>query len=316
LKKKKIDLSYSYVLIGFLIIFVLEGLFLFFNTGDFLFRYNTLSWYFGTEGAQQKHGLNLDLKYYPLGLFNLNPDLTFNQNKYLVNYGLFYYFVVLAIIFMILKKKKRSYIFIFWFLVVFLYLEFGSSSITHYSPLHKLYRHLTVITIPALLTLSYFLSLNLNSKKPYVRLSSILMIIFLLLTSIYYIYYRHFYFYAASYDMRALYSYFESFDGFQNIIYSDGGTVGHLKFYSGFRWDDILISIGKYTNCSEIEDSYVIINATRGWIEYEPMIRDYPECFKKIPEGWNLVKEIKGPSLDVYSRFDPKVFYASYTIKK
>ena len=308
-KKKKIDLRFSYILFGFLIIFVLESLFLFVKTGDFLFRYHTSSWYFGTEDAPQKHGLNVDLKYYPLGLFNLNPNLTFNQNKYLVNYGLFYYFVILAMFFLIFKREKKSYIVIFWFLILFFYLEFGSSSITHYAPVHKLYRHLTVITIPAVLSLSYFLSINFNSKKLFVNLSSILIIFFLFASSIFYIYYQDVYLDAASYDMRELYTYFKSFDNFKNKIYTDGGTVGHLKLYSSFLWDNILIPIGEYTNCTDIKNSYVIINATRGWIEYEPMISSFPECFKKLPKNWNFIKEISGPEIDVYSRYNPKIYY-------
>lgn len=309
LKERKINFNYSLIFVGFLLIFTLEGFFYLSNTGDFLLRYHVVKGHFTEPGAIEKHALNPSLTYYPQGLLNLTPNFRFNwNNKYFVQYGLFYYFIILSGVYLIIKKFRKSYPIILWVLIFFLYLEFGSMSLTHYTPIHKLYRHLTVLTLPSLLILSYFLFSLLNKKSGKIKKGiSISIIVFLFITSVYYTYYRHFYLKESVRDQKKIYKFLQNKP--EKLIYGDGGTIGHLRFYSKFKWDKRLKGLGSWTECEDLNNSYIITYGTRGWVESHPFYKDLPDCVRNPPENWKLIKTIEGSDLYVYGRYDPKIYF-------
>jgi hypothetical protein len=92
-------------------------------------------------------------------------------------------------------------------------------------------------------------------------------------------------------------------------IYTDGGAIGHLLFQSNYSWEGKLIPLGQNTNCEELKGNYLIVNATRGWIEYNPMISSFPKCVTKPANNWVKVKTIDGPKVDIYARFNPEIYF-------
>lgn len=309
-KKRNFNLNYFLVFLGFLIIFSLESLYYLLNTGNFLFRYKAVSNYFSGENLKE-HALVTDLSFYPKVMFNLNYNYIFDfKNKFNVYYGIFYYLLIPSIFYLVYKTKKKSYKFIIWFSIFFLYLQFGTMSLRNYTPIHRLYRHLSLITIPFLLFLGYFLRINYESTSKK-RLITIFVIILLTITSFYYIDKRTMYLRDSVEDQKEIYKFLKNKD--QKNVYTSGGSVGHLNFYSKFKWKNKLRGVGKYTDCNDLKDSYVVVDATRGWIENYQFLRNIPECIKEPPENWRLVKIIKGSNLGVYNRFNPKIYYVPQT---
>lgn len=306
--KRQVKLDYSFILVGFLIIFSMESIYTYSHSGDPFLRYHTITEYFTGKDVVREHGLNTDLKFYPRQMFSLNQgNRIIWDNKYNMNYGFFFYFVVLSLAYCFVKWEKRAFVPIIWLLVFFAYLEFGSMSLTHFQPIHRLFRHLTIITMPSILLLAHFLYDNMS--RHIVRKSfSLLVIAFLLVTSIYYTYHKHEYLNASTYDVKAMYQFLK--DEPKKQVYTDGGAIGHIQFYFGFERNMYMRAVYTETNCNRIKDAYVIINATRGWGEYAPFLRGLPTCLRNPPSHWKVVKTIRGPKIDVFQVFDPVIYYA------
>jgi len=149
LYRKQIKKEYFLVPAGFLILFGIELLTLHMLTGNALFKFTTVQDYLLQA--------NIDVNYFgrlsfPEGLFHY-PYIILTDS--LISY--FYIFIFIAIAYLFISKKKASYILMFWFIPLLLYLSFGSGSFTAYTPFKAAPRYLSVITLPGILLLAFFL---------------------------------------------------------------------------------------------------------------------------------------------------------------
>lgn len=309
LKNKKIDFNYSFLFVGFLMIFLLEGTFYYKNAGDFLLQYHVVSGFYGPNTP----GINRDFWFYPNRMFNLSLPHSFSfnlSNKYFVPYGLFYYFVLIAILYIIILKKRKYYIPLFWLLFYFLYHQFGTMSLTQYLPVHKLERHLTVLTVPAVLCLSCFLIdfYEMNKSKWFpLQLRKVFVVtttVFLLITSIYYSYNMYEYTYASTWDMKEIYNFLKNYPN--KKIYCDIGTLSHLRFYYGFKNDFYIRDLASVENTDQLKGSFVILDGSRGVIENSWTL---PSFLDQESNKWYLKNVISGPKVDIWARYDPKIYY-------
>jgi len=93
-------------------------------------------------------------------------------------------------------------------------------------------------------------------------------------------------------------------------VYSDAGIIGHLRFYFEFQRDEYLKPIDWVRDCNELKDSFVIINATRGWLEFKPFISSLPDCAINPPSNWQLIKVIHYETNTYpYKDFNPVIYY-------
>lgn len=178
--------EFLWLLSGFLIYLAGEGYFFLKNTGNILFKYSeTLAHYGGLQGATFGR---VDFLLYPKAMFLLKmPDGSWSE------YGMYFYLFILAIGFFLFRRKaeeKKVLIPILWALLYFLYLQFGSMSPTKYVAMHRLPRHLSVLSVPLILVGALFLQKLLdNGKLKKLFFFSLLIILFI--SSLFFIHDRY-----------------------------------------------------------------------------------------------------------------------------
>jgi len=301
-KNRKIDFDYAFVFFGFVFILVAEGLFYYLNNGDFFTRYNVITNYYLTSNFS----VNDDFSFYPLVMLNIFKS---NRSLFLIDrttgiYGFFYYFIFTSFVYFVYKKDRRPLILIIWFLILFLYLEFGSMGLSNYIPMHKLPRHLTVLTIPALVCLSYFILelYNLRKKIKIYRIIAIVIIIFLLVTSIYSTHQNSAYLKATTSDLKKIDEYMK--DNPSKNFYIHDFSFLHMSFYNAYNNTQYETYNSKtFENLENLKGSFIVVNATRFEFEhYDPIY---------LPKSWILVEEIEGPKIGIYGKYNPKIYYVS-----
>jgi 4-amino-4-deoxy-L-arabinose transferase-like glycosyltransferase len=299
LRTRKIQKWPIFVLLGFLTVLTLEGTFYFYKTHNFLQRYYSEVYYFG-EKQRLTNELVTDLNFYPNIMFNIRN--IFSDYSY---FGPFYLFVILSILYFLIKREKKSYLLIIWFLSLFLYMQYGTMSIKEYIPMHRLDRHLIVLSTPAILIFSYFLMdiCKYKNLKP-IALFMAIFLVLMFLTHINNITYLQ---RGSTKDTKLIFDFLKDKD---IPIYSDGGTVGHLNFYFGFQKRNSLRTIEWLTNCDEIHDAFVVVNATRAWFELHPFMENIPKCIINPPNDWKAVKVIESNFREYpYNLYNPVIYY-------
>jgi hypothetical protein len=235
-------------------------------------------------------------------MFNLDDNLHFMKRNTNLIYGYFFYLFCIATLFLLVAGKREVIIPIWWFLSLFLYMQFGSMSLKEYIPIHRLDRHLTIVSIPMVIICGAFIFCLGNAK---VRVIGLAIIIFLFGSS--FIFTRAIAddMRAPSYDMKEIYNFLKDYPG--KDIYADPGVLSHLHFYFKFK-NEYLRHCIVYTN--EIKpDSFVVLDGTRGFIENPNLKKQLPVWAKNINPQWKLVKVIKGPQIGIYRSFDPKIYH-------
>lgn len=302
--KNKFEFDALFIFLGFLLFFTLEGIFYYLTTGDFLLQINSGFTYFAQK-ERLKYEFVTDFGFYPRTMFNLDYNYRYLWNNKYTYFGFFYYLVVISIIYIILRKIKKAYIIILWFLSVFLYMQFGTMSIKEYIPMHRLDRHLTIIEIPSILLVSVFI--YYFSQNRIRKIFSSLLILTLLISFLYYIKNIHYLQKGAVEDTIRIFDFIKGLP--KKTVYSDWGTIGHLMFYFKFERNEYFKGLD-YVRCEDIRDAYVVVNATRGWVEFWPMLQNYPYCIFNPPENWKLLTIIKSNFSEYpYNIFDPKIYY-------
>lgn len=306
IQKKKVNYHYVFLFLGIGSILLLEGLWYYSNTEDFLLRYHVVSNFY----TKDRPGINSALDYYPYVMFNLDYFGKFRwDNLYLVPFGIFFYFIFLSFFYIAIYRKKIMYNIALWFLIFFSYLEFGSMSFFEYIPIHKLDRHLTVILLPGMLMLAYFLLDILNNKKPkgmLLRKVSVYFVIgFLLVTSLFYANNYHLYLYTSTYDVRKSYEFLKTTDKY---IYTDIGTLLHLRFYFGFQNNERIKNLA-FASKDDIKDSFVVLYGNRGVFEKTLGGNNLKSWVFDEQKNWVLVKKIQGPKIDIWKYYDALIYY-------
>jgi hypothetical protein len=146
-------------LIGWALVQILEGLAYLWAAGNFFHRFEVVNRHYGTVRSIAQWGLNTDLSTIPFSIFP--PLLWWNRggwgelNQDQAYHG-FLFCLALAAIFLgpAAVRFSRAVVSaralagftvgVFWFAWPLLYHQFGSQSLTHFVPMHRLSRHLVV----------------------------------------------------------------------------------------------------------------------------------------------------------------------------
>ncbi len=149
MSKRKMSLLISLLFLPMMVYFSVEMIVSLWATGDPLHHYSQLQQVFQSLSAEHQQTYAADT--YIVSLFG--------GNLYgLAHFGLYYPFFVLSVFYLTLKKKiAPAAPLLLWMAVYFLYYQFGSTSITHYVPIPKVLRFISILTMPLLLILSYSL---------------------------------------------------------------------------------------------------------------------------------------------------------------
>jgi len=316
IKMRSLNFHYSFVLIGFLAAFFSEaGIYYLTGSIDPFVSLNQGIDFFSDE--ENLGHLSFNLNYYfrymfnPAFIFNLEPLR--DKGWFYYNYfSFFFYLVGISIVYLFIKREKDCYPIIGWLLVIFLWMQFGSMSYTKYIPMHRLDRHLTIISIPSILLFSAALYTFIQSYSysgPLKKLTGqILAGTMLLILSV-------FWFSnligttkfqtGRTEDIRKIY---ETVKDIDKPVYTSEHAAAFLKFLSGYRKDNFMVIPA--LSCTKTHDSYVVTNAELGWILSATYISTLPRCILDPPEHWRLIKIIDTPFVEPpYNRFNPRIYY-------
>ncbi len=275
LYKRKVKKEYFLVPAGVLMVFIFEALIFFNLTQDFLFRVHASQDYLAKASLIRNYFGRLD---FPTGLFHY-PWL-FLTNSLLV---FFYIFILSAVIYYIVFRKKETYTLLFWFIPLLLYLSFGSSSLSQYIPLSAVDRYTSIIAMPGILLLSFFLA----GKKWNMKSAPFLIVAFLFITSITSVYIRE--------DRNQLKELRLAYDHIKNLdkktVYIDDRSAEVLSYIA--KYEDKFEVVAYPTDLSKIEDSYIMINKKmiKG-LKDANKNRIFPDEIENPPKKWELTDEI------------------------
>jgi len=275
LYKRKVIKQYFLIPSVVLIIFLIETLTFLAITGDPLSRVHASQVTITEVFFEHNYFGRLN---FPEGLFHY-PWLLFTNNLLLY----FYIFIFLAIGYCLIYKKKETYTLLFWFIPLLLYLSFGSSSFTQYVPFKAVDRYTSIITIPGILLLAYFLT---EKNKVIKRVILPVTLIILFMTSIGVVYLQD--------DrnlLRNLKTTYPVLLELDKTVYIDGRSLHALDYISEYKNN---IELMEYPNNFEkTKDAYVVVN--------KEMIRKlreahenilFPDEISNTPKKWKLIKEI------------------------
>jgi len=285
LYKKRFKINHLIVAMVVLVIFIFESCIYYFQTGNFFYQYLTII----------SHGINIG---YPLTRgtnWIIEPLFILTTEQEL---GFFYYFIFPVTVYLIFKRDKNIIIPLLWIIPLFLYIFYGPVDLCEYRVLLRDARYLSVITIPGLLILSYYLVRILHKK-----IISIYIVIFLLLTSIGCVIIDNSR--ITDYIPKQIYTFYKNhpntdlilrpFDYFSILFYSRFQTNPHLKLFylEGYMGGDTVKDIRSvYPNVKGVYDLSKVHNAYVGldvkYINY-------------IPSNSKLIKTIKKPQRFYYS---------------
>jgi len=279
---KILAVRYAILVGAFLIVILIEGASYYKVTGDFFFKYNhTLTHYAG------EHGFCKDLTTYPRIMFHLNSRGKFQfQGKEHSYYGFYYIFTLFALIYGLTQFKRNAYFINIWLLTVFLYLQWGSMSFTEYIPLHRLARHLSLVTPAMILCLAFFI-VNFRPEKIRKYISPAI-VSFLVITSSFFCYYRHQHLDDSVLPQAVIHNYLEYLK--PKFVYAANSTLAYQKFLDKFKDKGrryIDIRSAKY---NRREDAYAIIGEYRNWRDRVRTVLPNPSS---MPANWKLEKVLK-----------------------
>ena len=315
--KRKFKPEYIFILLGFLMILIPEGVYYYNQSGNFLLNFIIARSQYLNKYAFE-HPRSIDIVPKILRLWYVDGEPIYHSKVLLglfhhrlnVNYfGYFYYFVIISILYLLIKKVKKSYFLILWLFLLFLYLEFGpvgirtdDEAMINYLFIFKNARFATILTIPSLLILSYFIS-SVPKKV------SIIIISILLISSIYYINKSRTFFVVGIQSIRDVSSFLKSQP--KKTIYTDYLAEGMLQYYFGFERDQYIKNID-YQNLGEIEDAFIVDGGSRGSDVCSTVVEDFhKKLLKNLPENWQIIKLIPNPIKIIYPEaLDVTVYYA------
>lgn len=290
---KKFEKYQFLTLFSFLFLISLLFLHYYLVLGDFFFHIHDLKRYTVHSSSY--------IFFFTLNLF---PILT--GNGVINEAGFFPYFILLATIVLLFKKDKATYPAIIWLLVLFLYFELGSMSLTTYRMMTKMPRYLSIITTPSTLILAQFLTLLYRKKiffgpqrLKYHRSFPVFIVTFLLVTSIYSAkttcferqkIYKDFFF-----KINKVGSYFVSLRSNKPInLYYIPSLSWRIRLPYELRFGDNfnLIDFADIKDYKKIKNAYIVIDEQllkKGKVHYDFInVQKYSNLLN-IPEHWMKV---------------------------
>jgi len=291
----RIKKGYFLVLLGFITVLLLEGILYLITTDDFLLRFKSETGHYTPELL----GVNKDLNFYPnILLKKTNPDFSF--------FGYFFYFTLISMIYILIARKKEAFFLLAWFIVVLLYLQYGSMNLSEYLLMNRIGRFLNVLTIPTTLIIAYFL---VHNKLPFKKIVIAIIVGILFVTSVYYIIKITTSLDQNMIDFRMAANYLKTQP--KKNIYSDPDTIGKLDFLLAYKRTEYLKNIENVKDPDKINDSFVVVDASRGYVEVPQLRSTLPTFIWNPPENWKEVLVITESKLGIYGKYDTKIYYVS-----
>lgn len=270
---KAIRPGYFLVPAGVLLVLLLEaGIFLSI-TGDPFYRTSASQEYVVEGSAKHDFFGRLD---FPVGLLHYPWLLATDK---LLN--LFYIPAILAALWLMIRRERKAFEMLLWLVPIGLYLSFGTTSFTQYSPFRAVDRYTTILTVPALLILAYAIERLTSDKKA--LLAAILAL-----------------FAAGSIAMihlhdnrdllRDLDQAYIVLKGLDKTAHIDSRSIDALEYLSEYNLERNILPYPE--TFLGVENAYVVVNRLmlRNVKEANPDTT-YPEEITNPPETWQSLAE-------------------------
>jgi hypothetical protein len=300
---------------GWALVGVAEGLAYLWAAHDFLLRFHVVDRHYGTLASIARAGLNVDPRTIPFSLFapllwwtrggwgELNQDQAYHALLFC------WALAVPALGLILLGRSARGMerravagcaIAAVWVLWPLLYHQFGSQSLTHFVPIHRLSRHLVVYAPGAILATvaGCFLigqSLGNTSAGPARGLIASIGAVALMI---------HGYFnwqgeqiaYHAFHQIKGTYSRIrERLPAGVRTIVADPGDLCFLDFWMNPLGSEPvrMAAFASYSSCEQIQAGIVLTHSNAGWEGsgapiIQETVRRLP-CLIDPPATWHLV---------------------------
>jgi len=139
---------YALPICGFALVFAIETAAHFAATGEFLHRFRAIAQHQAVVGLRSEQERRLQ----SFWLYPRNMFFVLNQ------VGLLFYLLIGVGAVASVRRWRTPLLLVFWLVIPFLYLEFGSTSLTSYNALPKQPRYLEALTAPAVILLGIWLA--------------------------------------------------------------------------------------------------------------------------------------------------------------
>jgi hypothetical protein len=300
---------------GWAAVNAIEGLFYFAAAGDFLLRFHVINRHYGTFNSIQQWGLNHDPLTIPFSLFaplswwwfggwwQLNQDQAYH--------GLLFCAALLSLsaglaALVLLRQRVAAHtlagflVALIWFVWPLLYHQFGSQSLSHFVPIHRLSRHLVVYAPGAIFaTVSGGFLIGQAMTASWLRGPRTLLIVAaapcLLLLHLSVNWQGEQIAYRAYQNIKGTYARIRERlpAGVQTIV-GDPGDLCFFDFWLNPPGAEKvkMMAFANYRSCEQLQSGVVLTRANPGWdggaIAIQETVSRLP-CLMQPPAGWRLL---------------------------
>ena len=298
LRKRRISRKGLAAVAGFLVIWTVEGLLFYRQFGDFLYHYHAEHEYYCNDFFIE-HGRNGRLEIYPQLMF------LFDTWRETYPFGIFMHLVVPALLWALAAGGSRVRVLCGWWLIMFVYHQFGSMSLTDYVLVDRQARYLLILAVPTVLLDAALLLRLCRARWKIVRWGGALLIAGLLLSGAGYSYYD------VRFEQTAVADYRTIWEIVQRLpkdvpIFCDSGLMVRLNFLDNYRSPSrVYRRIERHITCDDVRGAFVIFNSVR-FIGERNMLSAFDACL----ENAELVATIENPAqLGSFRMYDPQIYY-------
>jgi hypothetical protein len=299
---------------GWLTVQVLESAAYLWTAGDFFHRAHVVNRHYGTVQSIASWGLNTDAGTIPFSLFApllwLRTHEWGHLNAEQAYHGLLFVCAVIAAALALLARRTDAtgqgparssalWLGTFWLAWPLLYHEFGSQSLTHFVPMHRLSRHLVVYAPGAI----FLTAVSAAAVAPSVRVLPIAWRRAAAAAAVaalgVHLYFNWQGIRAASSEFHRTKSTYvrirEHLPAGTRTIVGDPGDLCFFDFWLNPLGNERvqLKAFATYSRCDQISDGVVITKANAGWNGMAaPVIRETVErlpCLVDPPASWGLL---------------------------
>lgn len=283
---------------GFFAVWTAEALFYRLQNGDFLFHYHQELEYY-TDSNFLKIGRCVDLWMYPRLMF------LFAAWRGTYPFGLFMFVLVPAIVWALRKNGGEERIFAWWWLIVFLFHEFGSMSLSEYVTVDRQARYLVALAVPTVLLTSGFLVWLMECGRAFWgRFGRMLLLAQYVVGAV-------LSWHAMWFDLRGVRDIREIWKWAQTVpperkVYMDAALIPRLIFLDGGKvlrkWEPFREGL----SCGEVADSYLVFDSMSYVVGLTPYRRMLAPCLKDGTVASVISDPWQGES---FSWYDPEIWY-------
>lgn len=151
ISNRKFKISWLFIGLGFVLILLSEFGFYYYKTGNLFERI------LNVNNATQNISRWLELTYNGALYKRLTSAIPYLLLRGNYIFGFYFYLVLGGMIYALLNKSKELKYFIFWFISLYVVLNFSSTNIKSYIPLLASHRHFYPLIFPGIIIISFYL---------------------------------------------------------------------------------------------------------------------------------------------------------------